>query len=126
MNNNSKVTSFIEKKIKEVEENTKRSKGKERRFTVVLSEYDFKRLTFITNILSEPKSALAREFIIGALDDAEAALKLTGWEKADLNVMYFPTEDDADYLDEEDRVEAKKQKYRYFMESSLDPLDEND
>ncbi|GMK47596.1 hypothetical protein PghCCS26_47260 [Paenibacillus glycanilyticus] len=122
MNNNSKVTSFIEKKIREMEENTKRSKGKERRFTVVLSEYDFKRLTFITGMLSEPKSALAREFIVGALDDAELALKLTGWEKADLDELYLMDE----FLSEEEKIESRKQDYRLFMEKSIDSLDETD
>ncbi|TCM89656.1 hypothetical protein EV294_112121 [Paenibacillus sp. BK033] len=124
MNNSSKVTSFIEKKIKEMEENTKRSKGKERRFTVVLSEYDFKRLTFMADRLSEPKSVLAREFIVGALDDAEAALNLTGWEKAEYDFMYELEDLE---LDEKQKVEARKWYYKEYMEvEAIDPLDEND
>ena len=72
----SNVNEYLTKKANEILENKKRSRGSEKRLTIILSEYDYRRLKFISDILSEPVSAFARNLIAQALSDAEKVLKL--------------------------------------------------
>jgi hypothetical protein len=58
----------------------KRNRGKEQRFTVTLSEYDFRRLKYIAKDLGLLRSTFARKILIEALNDAEKVLGLTEYD----------------------------------------------
>lgn len=121
MTDQSKVMSMLIKKKMDLEENAKRSKGKEGRFTVVLSEYDDKRLSYIASKFGDPKSTLARELIIGALTEAEKVLGLDGWESVNERDIIISLDDD---LNSAERKLLDKIEYKEYMTSPRDPLDE--
>jgi hypothetical protein len=75
----SEVSEFLQQMLREKAEKDKRSKGKEQRFTVAMSEYDYRRLRFIASELGEVRGAFVRNLLIQALNDAERALGLEGW-----------------------------------------------
>jgi len=76
----SNVNDYLKKMADEVASKKKRSRGTEKRLTVVLSEYDARRLKYISKMLGETSGALARNLIVQALDDAEKILNLDEWE----------------------------------------------
>jgi hypothetical protein len=78
-NAESDVFQLIKKMKQEKEEQEKRNRGTEKRFTVVLSEYDYRRLNYISKELGAVRSSLARQLIVQALNDAEKALGLEEW-----------------------------------------------
>lgn len=67
---------YIQQQAKEKELRDKRAKGKEKRFTVTLSEYDYRRLRFIAKRLGLLRTALTKNLLIQALNDAEDVLGL--------------------------------------------------
>ncbi len=112
MAESSELTGYLKKMYDDKLEKEKRNKGKEKRFTVVLSEYDFKRLSFIASEFGEPKSTFARAIIIQSLADAEKILGLKEWE-TDKDTLIILGED-AEY----------RTVYGEYLNSPLDPLDD--
>lgn len=76
----SNVNDYLKKMADEVASKKKRARGTEKRLTVVLSEYDARRLKYISKMLGETSSAFARNLIVQALDDAEKVLYLREYE----------------------------------------------
>jgi len=62
--------------VDDVAAKNKRARGEEKRLTVVLSDYDHRRLKYISDKLGESAGAFARNILVAALDDAEKLLKL--------------------------------------------------
>jgi hypothetical protein len=81
------VSSFLLKKDKERAENKKRSRGKEKRITIILSEYDFRRLKYIAKHFGDLRSVLARNLIIESLADAEKILEFNEYDEGLLDSL---------------------------------------
>lgn len=83
--NNSNVMSLFSRMDEERKAKQKRSKGQEKRLTVVLSDYDFRRLKFIANHFEELPSVFARNLLLESLKDAEDFLDLDEVEEGTMS-----------------------------------------
>lgn len=89
----SNLTDYIQKMADEAFAKTKRNRGTEKRLTVILSDYDHRRLKYISEKLGEPASTFARNLIMQALTDAERILHLD-----ELDDMAIGEDDDGDFI----------------------------
>lgn len=71
---------YLSKLNQEKNSKQKRMRGKEKRLTIILSEYDFRRLKYISKILTTQTSVFAREIILEALSDAELIIGLSEFD----------------------------------------------
>lgn len=114
------VRSYFSKLEKEKKEREKRSKGGDKRLTVVLSDYDFRRLKYIAKHFGELNSVFARNIILEALADAEKFLDL---EEYDNDFPIFYTDEDG-----EQKVEFDLSSYGQYINgiSSTEEDEEED
>ncbi|MFF2886696.1 hypothetical protein [Paenibacillus sp. NPDC057967] len=85
----SNLNNYLQKMADEVTAKNKRARGEEKRLTVVLSDYDHRRLKFISDKLGESAGAFARNIIVEALNDAEKVLKLDEYEPEPIGTDMF-------------------------------------
>jgi hypothetical protein len=67
----SSVSDYLKRLNEEKNAKQKRIRGKEKRITIILSEYDSRRLKYIANHFSAQTSVFARELLVQALNDSE-------------------------------------------------------
>lgn len=108
-NADSDVKGFLQQLKKDKREKERR-KGKEQRFTVTLSEFDYRRLRYIANELGLNKSALVRQLLIQALNDAE---KVFGLEEIDSDL-------------EQSTGYKEYTRYGLFINGEIDEPDDSD
>lgn len=97
--NKSNVFSLFQRMDEERKTKQKRSKGKDKRLTVVLSEYDFRRLSYIAREFEELPSVFARSLLLESLKDAEKFLELVEYDEKGTGYNEFLGEVIYDYTE---------------------------